>query len=121
MSAPVRYGSRDGSARPSGPRACPGCAADLPSPRARYCSAACKQRAYRARRLAPSPTASTTAVRSRPARTVYECPACGERSLGEQRCPDCHRFCRRLGPGGSCPHCEEPVLLADLLGEEVLL
>jgi hypothetical protein len=23
---------------------------------------------------------------------------------------------RRLGPGGSCPHCDEPVLLTDLLG-----
>jgi hypothetical protein len=22
---------------------------------------------------------------------------------------------RRVGPGGSCPHCDEPVLVADLL------
>ena len=118
MSAPVRYASRDGSAAA---RTCPGCASALRSRRARYCSAACKQRAYRARRLGPGPLVITPTVRSRPARTVYECPACGERYLGEQRCPDCHRFCRRLGPGGPCPHCEEPVLLADLLGGEVLL
>ena len=42
------------------------------------------------------------------------------RYLGQQRCPDCHRFCRRLGPGGACPHCDEPVTFVDLLGEEVL-
>jgi hypothetical protein len=47
---------------------------------------------------------------------VYECPVCGARFLGEQRCPDCNVFCRRLGPGGPCPHCDEPVALADLLG-----
>jgi hypothetical protein len=121
MSAPVGYGSRDGSAPPAETRACPGCASALPSSRARYCSAACKQRAYRTRRLGPGPLTITPVVRARPARTVYECPVCGERYLGEQRCPDCHRFCRRLGPGGSCPHCEEPVLLADLLGGKVLL
>jgi hypothetical protein len=47
---------------------------------------------------------------------VYEGPVCGARFLGEQRCPDCNVFCRRLGPGGPCPHCDEPVALADLLG-----
>jgi len=52
--------------------------------------------------------------RPRPA-TVYECPTCDARVLGTQRCPDCNVFCRRLGPGGPCPHCDEPVALADLL------
>jgi hypothetical protein len=47
--------------------------------------------------------------------TVYECPACSTRYLGEQRCLDCQRFCRRIGPGGPCPHCDEPVALTDLL------
>jgi hypothetical protein len=37
------------------------------------------------------------------------------RFLGQQRCPDCGLFCRRIGPGGLCPHCDEPVALADLL------
>ena len=46
----------------------------------------------------------------RPA-TVYECPSCETRYLGEQRCPDCGIFCRRVGPGGPCPHCDEPVAL----------
>lgn len=53
------------------------------------------------------------------AHTLYECPACGERYLGERRCPDCNRFCRALGLGGACPHCAEPVLLAELLDQAV--
>ena len=119
---PVRYDSRDGSLPPTAARrTCLGCAATPPSPRARYCSAACKQRAYRARHPRPEPAISRSALRLGRARTVYECPDCQTRYLGEQRCPDCHRFCRRLGPGGPCPHCDEPVTLADLLGEEVLL
>jgi len=28
---------------------------------------------------------------------------------------------RALGPGGACPHCDEPLLVAELLGKEVLL
>ena len=47
---------------------------------------------------------------------VYECPDCGERQAGIRRCEDCNLFMRRLGPGGSCPHCDEPVLISDLLG-----
>jgi len=50
----------------------------------------------------------------RPA-TMYECPACGTRARGEQRCPDCGLFGRRVGPGGPCPHCGEPVAVADLI------
>ncbi len=67
----------------------------------------------RARRLPPSPPSGE----ARPARplTVYECPSCGARYLGEQRCPDCGLFCRRVGPGGRCPHCDEPVAIADLI------
>ena len=58
------------------------------------------------------PSASTRAPR---AATVYECPSCQTRYLGEQRCPDCQRFCRRVGPGGLCPHCDEPVAVGDLI------
>ncbi|MGI8423430.1 MAG: HepT-like ribonuclease domain-containing protein, partial [Chloroflexota bacterium] len=39
--------------------------------------------------------------------------------LGEQRCPECNRFCRALGLGGACPDCGQPVLLSDLLELEV--
>jgi hypothetical protein len=119
---PVRYGSRYGSEGTDVPaQRCPTCLGPVPSARARYCSAACKQRAYRARLPTPTPSdrATVTTPHQRPARraarTIYECPACSARLLGEQRCPDCNLFCRALGPGGACPGCDEPILLADLL------
>lgn len=124
---PGRDGSRDAS--PSAPRElrpCPLCAAPLPSPRARYCSDACKQRAYRLRhRTAVADDLATLRQdlrrrRALVAHTVYECPTCEARFVGERRCPDCHRFCRALGLGGRCPDCDQPVLLADLLGREVV-
>jgi len=49
-----------------------------------------------------------------PALVVYECPACGERRLGERRCEECNLFCRRIGRGGECPHCGEPVAACEL-------
>lgn len=126
---PMRYGSRYGSPIPPARQAagCRLCAAPLPSARARYCSEACKQRAYRLRRAdavtpdRPPPAAGLGRLAGRPAPIVYACPRCDERYLGERRCPDCNRFCRKLGPGGACPHCDEPILLAELLGKEVLL
>lgn len=52
--------------------------------------------------------------------TVYECPECEARYLGTQRCEDCNRWCRRLGPGGPCPHCDDLVVLADFLRPDQL-
>lgn len=124
---PVRYGSRYGSSDATDARshrACPVCQTALTSPRARYCSDACKQRAYRQRQADGTLLdldALTADLRSRRAlivRTVYECPSCETRFLGEQRCPDCHTFCRRLGLGGPCPHCDDPLTLAEVLGLE---
>lgn len=46
--------------------------------------------------------------------TVYECPGCGERYLGQRRCEACGIFCSRIGPGGPCPHCAEPVAIQDI-------
>ena len=126
---PVRYGSRygtEGAAPGPAGRPCPVCETGTVPPRARYCSDACKQRAYRLRHAAGGPTDLTTLVaepqrrQALVAHTVYECPTCETRLLGEQRCPDCHVFCRRLGLGGLCPHCDEPVLLTDILPPEVL-
>ena len=54
------------------------------------------------------------------AHTIYECPSCGERLVGERRCPDCQLFSRAIGLGGHCPECDTPLLLVDLLGEEVV-
>jgi hypothetical protein len=58
------------------------------------------------------------ARRPRRAITVYECPQCESRYLGEQRCDDCGVFCRRIGFGGTCPHCDEAVAVEDLMGAE---
>lgn len=123
--APVRYGSRYGSEPTAGaePR-CPVCRASLPSRRTSYCSVACKQRAYRLRQVdltAPDTTRLVTELKRRAdllAHRIYACPTCGEHSLGEQRCSDCNRFCRLLGLGGACPSCDQPILLAELLGLE---
>jgi ribosomal protein L32 len=52
------------------------------------------------------------------AQTVYECTECGERYLGERRCPDCGIWCRRVGVGGTCPECDHPLLVAELLAED---
>ena len=101
--------------RPTGATVpCPRCGQRFtPVGRQRFCSAACRQAVWRQRHPAPLP--ALPARTPRPV-TVYECPTCGARFLGAQRCPDCNVFCRRLGPGGPCPHCDEPVALADLLG-----
>jgi hypothetical protein len=95
--------------------ACAGCGRPLGGGRAdrRFCSSGCRQRAYRERR-APGRLAATARAIPR-AGTVYACPRCETRYLGQQRCEDCNLFCRRLGAGGFCPHCDEPVAVADLL------
>jgi hypothetical protein len=84
-----------------------------PVGRQRFCDGACRQRAWRRRRAVSSePSLPTHAPRLA---TVYVCMECDTRYLGEQRCPDCQRFCKRVGPGGACPHCDEPVAVADLI------
>ena len=52
--------------------------------------------------------------------TIYECPQCETRYLGEQRCDDCNTWCRRLGPGGTCPHCDGFVAVSDLIADDQL-
>ncbi|HEV8652154.1 MAG TPA: hypothetical protein VG276_22870 [Actinomycetes bacterium] len=96
--------------------ACGVCGGPLPPGRVRrWCSDACRQAAWR-RRHTPSPTSpELPATRSRRTSTVYECPDCQTRLLGTQRCQDCGTFMRRLGPGGHCPCCDEPVTINELL------
>lgn len=96
---------------------CPVCAAPLPGGRARlWCSPRCRQAAYR-RRHQPEPTAPPVLPASvdRTATGVYECPGCGERLAGQRRCPDCNLYARRLGTGGHCPACHEPITIEELL------
>ena len=81
-----------------------------PSGRRRFCSDACKQADWRARHATPTPATHPAG----PATTVYKCPSCEQRYLGIRRCEDCQLFCRRIGPGGLCPHCDEPVAHTDL-------
>jgi hypothetical protein len=94
------------------------CRRPLPAGRSRrFCSAACRQAAYRRRH---QPSAATTPLpprRSRLDGTVYQCPDCDTRYLAEQWCRDCSRPCRRLGAGGSCPNCDDLITTEELTGE----
>lgn len=114
---PVRDGGRDGSP----PGGCVVCGQPVPSRKARYCSRACQQRAYRLRQVPAASFAEPTLRqdlrrrRALAAQTIYECPACEERYFGERRCPECNRFGRALGLGGRCPDGDAPILLSDLL------
>ena len=116
MTPPMRDASSDG---------CLVCGAVLPSQRARYCSRAHQQYAFRLRHqtnLLDLQQLRQELQRRRAviARTVYECSNCGERFVGQRRCPECQLFCRAIGLGGHCPECDTPLLLVDLLGEEVV-
>lgn len=51
------------------------------------------------------------------AHTVYECNQCGERYVGERRCPNCGYLCQRLGLGGYCPECDHALAIVELLAE----
>ncbi len=92
---------------------CPSCAKRfVPVGRQLYCSTACRKRAFRrrhARQVRP-----VVPPGGRRDHSVYECGACGQRRLGEQRCEDCGVFAHSVGLGGPCPSCAEPVTLADL-------
>lgn len=100
---------------------CPVCdACFIPTPNKVYCGDACKARAWRRRHQATVEPIVLPATRPRRPFTVYECPACDIRAVGEQRC-ECGSFMRRVGWGGRCPHRDEAVAVKDLLGEEVML
>ncbi len=78
-----------------------------PNGRRRWCSDACRQAAHRQRHT-PSIPEPTPPQPARPA-TLYACPICEQRYLGTQHCPDCNTFCHRVGLGGNCPCCDEPI------------
>jgi hypothetical protein len=107
--------------------ACPVCGNDFePVGRSRQCSQRCRQRAYRLRRhQARQATLAALAVtalrrqRQLVAQTVYQCPACEERYLGERRCSACNLMCRKLGLGGRCAGCDELLTVDDLIGFEL--
>ena len=98
---------------------CPHCGRPfVPTGKRRYCTDACKAAAYRRRHATVAPAPFPRARPQTPV-TVYECDTCGTRTVGQQRCDQCGTFMRRIGIGGYCPHCDEPVAITDLLDEEV--
>lgn len=100
---------------PRAPSLCPICQRAFQRVgRQQVCSAACRQALWRQRHPRPLPVLPARSPRTT---TVYACATCETRYVGEQWCTDCQRPCRRVGPGGACPHCDEPVALSDLLPE----
>ncbi|HZN17182.1 MAG TPA: hypothetical protein VFB84_03180 [Micromonosporaceae bacterium] len=97
---------------------CPVChAAFTPTRRQRYCTPACRQAAWRARHPKPRPVVDVPPATHRRSITVYQCPECDTRHLGQQWCHDCHQPCLRIDIGGLCPHCDEPVTISDILDQ----
>jgi hypothetical protein len=85
---------------------CPACGNGFrPTGRGRFCSPACRQRAYRMRHQTEQPTADDLVIalgrqRRLVDQTVYQCTSCEERYLGERRCPGCNLMNRKLSLGG---------------------
>ncbi len=99
---------------------CPVCQDPFtPAGRQKYCSQPCRAAAYRRRRDTRPASVVVPKARPRQPITIYECDSCGTRALGQQRCDTCATFMRRVGIGGTCPSCDEPVALAELIGQEV--
>lgn len=96
---------------------CPTCRQSFtPIRRQTYCTPACRQAGWRARHPQTRPATTIIApATSRQAITVYQCPQCDARNLGQQWCHDCNTPCARLDLGGLCPHCDEPVAISDII------
>jgi hypothetical protein len=90
---------------------CPVCTRPLPPGRRSrlYCSEACRQAAWRRRHAATLQPPALASKQPRRPVSVYICPECEARYLGEQYGADCHVFCRTAGIGADCPFCGEPV------------
>lgn len=108
-------------------RRCPVCGEWYqPVGRARYCSQACRQHAYRLRhaQVQTREAKLETWMRGLERRsavlqqTAYECPSCEQRYLLIRCCPDCNLICRKLGLGGTA-RCDELILVSELIGTDV--
>lgn len=122
MSAPSTPDAPTPSRDDPGTTPCPICQAYFtPVGRQVYCGTPCRKTAFRRRHQAPTAPVVMPPARARRDYTVYECPDCGERLYGEQRCDQCGSFARRVGIGGPCPHCDLPVAVSDLLDQEAII
>jgi predicted amidophosphoribosyltransferase len=114
--------SRDDNATTSAPDSqllCPVCWTPFTRIRRQlYCSEVCRKAAWRRRHTPAAPVAPPVPpARRRRDVTVYSCPDCDTRYYGTQWCDDCRQPCTRIGLGGLCPHCDEPVAITDLLDQ----
>jgi hypothetical protein len=99
---------------------CPVCQRPFtPQGKRRWCSEGCRVAAWRRRRQQAGPTITLPPARPRRPITVYQCDSCGTRAVGQQRCDECGTFMHKIGLGGPCPHCDEPVAVTELLDQEV--
>ena len=100
------------------PQLCPVCwTAFTRVGRQRYCTDACRKTAWTRRHATTARVTEPVVpqgIRRRDV-TIYACPTCETRYHGEQWCHDCNQPCTRVGLGGLCPHCAEPVALTDLI------
>jgi predicted amidophosphoribosyltransferase len=101
-----------------GTATCPTCQQPFtPIRRQTYCTPACRQAPPgepATHNPGPHPPPSRPGT-SRRDITVYQCPHCDTRYLGQQWCHNCHTPCTRLDHGGLCPHCSEPVAISDII------
>jgi hypothetical protein len=102
---------------------CPICQHPFPAVgRGKYCGDSCRKKAWRMRHqslavpvVVPAPGVPRRSV------TVYACQGCGARAVGVQRCEDCGSFMTRVGLGGECPACSEPVAVCELLDDALVV
>lgn len=93
---------------------CPVCQRPFhPVRRQLYCCPACRKTAFR-RRHTTATIPTFPAASPRRTVTLYQCPSCEQRQVGQQRCPDCNTFGQALGMAGTCPHCDGLIAAADL-------
>ncbi len=101
---------------------CPVCWATFhPTGRQRFCSDTCRKTAWaRTHRTVPRPVTPVPPAGRHRDTTIYSCPGCDTRYHGQQWCPDCNQPCTRIGLGGLCPHCDQPIALTELLDTQTL-
>jgi hypothetical protein len=104
-------------------RLCPSCQQYFAAPAGRaHCSGACRMADWRRRHpdhQPPNPTPT-------PPPDVYICTRCQRRYQFHQpalatpapNCPHCAIPTRRLGVGGHCPCCDQPVAAIELLDNQ---